>query len=241
MKTILLTLLPILLLAQPPSRQSRFLDYEPDAENTVLKLRDTLLADGTIIFAEPALKLIALYADSTERLDRAEQLIRKYYKPKPIPGDSSANIELYLYVIEARETNEPSRTIPALNPVLAQLKQLTPYQSFRTIDTVVVRTQHRLAFEAQGALPIAETNESTTTTYSFQGEVRFDNSLIQLNKLRVGGAMPYRDLEGKQGFRGFNIATTINFKPGQFAVIGKTNYTANNGALILVVTGRVVD
>jgi hypothetical protein len=241
MKTILLTLLPVLLLAQPPSRQSRFLDYEPDAENTVLKLRDTLAADGTIIFAEPALKLIALYADSTERLDRAEQLIRKYYKPKEVARQTDTNVELYFYLLQARETNEASETIAALNPVLAQLRQLTPYKSFRTVESLIVRSQGTRQFVLLGALPWVASAEEELTTYRVQGDALYQRSLIVLNDVHFSGKVPVKTMENRIGFSEFSFRTALSFKPGQFAVVGKTTVTPKDGALVLVVTGRLVD
>lgn len=241
MKTILLTLLPMLLLAQPPSRQSRFLDYEPDADNTVLKLRETLFTDGTIIFAEPALKLIALYADSTERLDRAEQLIRKYYKPKPVVAPSNRNVELFFYIIHARTGKEPGETLAALNPVLAQLRQVTPYQSFDLLDTLILRSGDGRKFNSAGFMPWKNTQPLLPNTYSLGGEVRLENSLIYLPDLKMGGRFSVRTSETTSQYAEFAINSSISFKPGQFAVVGKTNVTATDGAMVLVVTARVVD
>jgi hypothetical protein len=41
--------------------------------------------------------------------------------------------------------------------------------------------------------------------------------------------------------REHKIDNRISFQAGQFAVVGKTNLTPTDGAMILVLTGRAVD
>lgn len=240
MKHLVLILFSGVLLAQQ-QRVSRVIEFEPDGTEQILKFADILRAGEVGFHAEPLLGIATIYANSVEKLDEAERTVKKYYKPKKAAPASEKNVEIVLYVLQGRTTNEPSETVAALNPVIAQLKQVTPLTSFRTVETQIARVREGKRMEVSGMLLWPDVPETALPTYQLRADVLTKGALVRIDNLNFGARLPVRLAENNFQFREFGMNTSIDIKPGQQVVVGKTNVAAKDGALILVVSARLVD
>ncbi len=127
MKYLMLLVMPGLLFAQN-QRVNRIIEYEPDGTDQVHQFEKLLGPSNVGFFAEPTLKLINIWGQSKESVDEAEQLIRRYYKPKPaVPAViRDRNVEITLHIMLGKSGSaEPSDAPPVLNAVVAQLNLKT--------------------------------------------------------------------------------------------------------------------
>lgn len=240
MKHLALILFSSVLLAQQ-QRVSRVIEFEPDGTEQILKFADILRAGDVGFHAEPLLGIATIYANSVEKLDEAERTVKKYYKPKKAAPASEKNVELVLYVLQGKTTNEPSETVAALNPVIAQLKQVTPLTSFRTLETQIARVREDTKLSVTGMLTWTGVPETALPTYTLNAETKTKGGLVRIDNLRFASRIPVQVDEKTFPYRQIEISTSIDIKPGQLVVVGKTNVVAKDGALILVVSARLVD
>ncbi len=240
MKHLVLILFSSVLLAQQ-QRVSRVIEFEPDGTEQILKFSEILRMTDVAFHAEPLLGIATIYANSVEKLDEAERTVKKYYKPKKAVPASEKNVELVLYVLQGKTTNEPSETVAALNPVIAQLKQVTPLTSFRTVETQIGRVREGKKLEVMGLLSWPDAPDSSLPNYQLKADLSARGPLVRIDNLTFGARMPYRAGEKTIQFHDVFLSTSIDIKPGQLVAVGKTNVAAKDGALILVVSARLVD
>ena len=243
MKLLVLLMMPGLLFAQI-QRVNRFMEYEPDGTDQV-HLFEKLLAPLNVGFLpEPTLKLIHIWGPSKESVDEAEQLIRRYYKPKPTVSLAirDRNVEITLHILLGKSGGtEPSDSPVALNAVVSQLKQVTTLTSFRSLETQILRVRDGKRVESSGVLTWSDVPESAAPSYQFRADVSAPGSSIRLGDLKIGARVPYKLSEGQYQFREVGVSSSFDVKPGQQVVVGKTNASTKDGALIFVLSARIVE
>lgn len=242
MKFFLFLILAGALFAQPV-RVNRFMEYEPDGTDQVQRFEKLLSPSNVGFLAEPTLKLIHIWGPSKESLDEAEQLIRRYYKPKPA-GIKDRNVEITLHILLGKSgTSEPSDAPPALNAVIAQLKQVTTLTSFRNLETQILRVRDGKRVESSGVLPWSDVPESAAPLYQFKADVSAPGTSIRLEDLKFGTTVPYKvgTGENQYQFRQVGVNSSFDVKPGQQVVVGKTNASSKDGSLIMVLSARIVE
>ena len=238
MKPLALLFLPCLLLAQPPF--SKFVEYEPDGTDSIQNFRKLLGPTGVGFEADSSLKLATIWGNSQSKLDEAEQLIKKYYKPKAgsAPAQLDRNVELTLHVLHAKmSSTEPNDTQSILAPVIQQLKQATALTSFRTVETQILRIRSGKKVETSGILVWNDAPESAAPNYQFRTEVSIQGASIRVDNLNFGVRVPYKLNENYQ----VGINSSFDMKPGQYTVVGKANASAKDGALVLILSAKIVD
>jgi hypothetical protein len=160
------------------------------------------------------------------------------------------NVEIDAYMVIASAHAENRAAMPAeLDPVVAQLKGLFSYKTFRLLDNFVLRARSGERGENSGSVqPNTPAPEGAQISYRFdfnkvrvdKGEtarqVRFDGLHLSIN-VPVGV-----DREGKLRWSGAEIRTDVDVPEGKKVVIGKTSgIDGADSALILVISAKVVD
>lgn len=242
MKFLLLLLMPALLLGQV-NRQSRVLEYEPDGTDQAQRFSQMFQPTNVLYQFDPVLKIVLLQAETKEKLDEAEQLFRRYYKPRPAGNNPDRNVEIILHILHGKSGPAEKGDAPAsLNAVIEQLKQVTNLTTFNNVETQLLRVRDGKTVESSGVLAWQEVPENAYPTYNLSSGLSITGQSIRLNKLGVGVRMPYKTGEGNQyQFREVGINTSFDMKSGQQVVVGKTNTSSKDGALIFVISARIVD
>ena len=125
-----------------------------------------------------------------------------------------------------------------LAPAIKQMRSLFPYKSYRMLDTIWIRTRENDRNDTSGLAPAALKVDPTfdptyhlsivrptiisTTPYT----IRFEGLNLALN-LREHTTV--------------TINSSFNIREGQKVVIGKTNPTGADSAIVLVVSAKVVE
>lgn len=243
MKFLMLLVMPGLLFAQN-QRVNRIIEYEPDGTDQVHRFEKLLGPSNVGFFAEPTLKLINIWGQSKESVDEAEQLIRRYYKPKPFATvpDKNRNVEITLHILLGKSGSaEPSDAPPALNAVIGQLKQATTLTSFRNLETQILRVRDGKRVESSGVLTWTDVPESAAPTYNFTSSVFTLGANIRLEDLKFGARVPYKVVDQQYQYREVGVNSSFDLKSAQQVVVGKTNASTKDGALILVLSARIVE
>lgn len=243
MKLLVLLMMPGLLFAQT-QRVNRFIEYEPDGTDQVQRFEKLLAPLNVGFLPEPTLKLIHIWGQSKESVDEAEQLIRRYYKPKPTvaPAIRDRNVEITLHILLGKSGGtEPSDAPVALNAVVSQLKQVTTLTSFRNLETQILRVRDGKRVESSGVLTWSDVPESAAPSYQFRADVSAPGLSIRLEDLKIGASVPYKTGEALYRFREVGVSSSFDVKPGQQVVVGKTNASTKDGALIFVLSARIVE
>lgn len=209
------------------------------------RLRSLLEIFGIQIKSDHNLKTIAL-SGPAENVKAAEDAIRRLDVPPP----PSRNIESTFYMIMASQKADGDGKLPGeLDSVIKQLRNISAYQNYRLLDTIVLRSREGNSAETTGTLPspvqVAGTPQSGTYRLSFAG-VSVDpdtktGRLAHFNNLHFVARMPLFTGPNQFQFHENRIATSVDVREGQKVVLGKANVEGGDSALILVVTVKVVD
>ncbi len=242
MKYLLLTLLLPFCLAADVMRVFEYVADSSDQANRIVLM---LQGPGIIVKNDPVLGLVTVIADTEEKLSKTEEAFRKYYKPKP-NSSSNQNIELVLSILHATVSGNQVDVPAALVPVVQQLKSVTNLKSFQSVEMQMLRARVNTNVESSGMLTWTETPENFAPQYQFKATVGTAGNLIRLEHLHFGVRVPVKtgssDPNNTQfQMREVGINASFDVKPGQQVVVGKTNTSGKDGALILVVSAKIVD
>jgi Bacterial type II/III secretion system short domain len=181
-------------------------------------------------------------------LPTVEDTVKRLDVPPPIPQ----NVELTVYLLLASDQDGSPSPVPAdLEGVVKQLKITFALKSFRTLDTLVVRSRERGDGMVKGLARLdADAPQPSTFTFSYRAASILSDErgrLIRIDGLKLdadilvktqeqGGpsAVSYQNVDA-----GFN--TDIDVREGQKVVVGKAAIGGTNNALILVITAKVLE
>jgi len=171
-----------------------------------------------------------------------EEVIKKLDVPEP----KSPDFELTGYLVTGSPQVRPDDVPADLNATVKQLHGLFSYKSYRVLETFVLRggTQRGDRFtngSTSGILP------GTTSDYSFY----YQNAIVanttprsvHLMNMRLNIQTPttYRNKNGELEHRSVGISNDIDIPEGQKVVVGKSNFTGGDDALILVLSAKILD
>jgi hypothetical protein len=171
-------------------------------------------------------------------------------KQLDVPTPAQSNVEIDAYMVIASAHADSHNPIPAdLEPVVAQLKGLLSYKSFRLLDSFVLRARSGERGENSGSVePSSPAPEGVKIRYDFAfNKVRVDKGetarLVRFDGLRLDVTVPVGiNTKGEVHWSGANIHTDIDVPEGKKVVIGKTSgIEGSDSALILVISAKVVD
>jgi hypothetical protein len=229
-------------------------DRKPDVAQRVFqikhanvhKLAEVLRIFG-IVKADPDLGVIAVQV-APGVLPTVEDTVKRLDVPPPLPQ----NIELTVYLLLASDQDTTASPVPAdLESVVKQLKTTFALKSFRTLDTLVVRSREKGDGVVKGLARLdAEAPQPSTYTFSYRAaNILSDEEgpLIRIDGLRLNAgilvrtqpvagqaAVLYQTVEA--GF-----TTSIDVRENQKVVVGKAAIGGTNNALILVITAKVLE
>jgi hypothetical protein len=227
-------------------------DRKPDVQRVfqikhanVHKLAEVLRIFG-IVKADPDLGVIAVQV-APGVLPTVEDTVKRLDVPSPIPQ----NIELTVYLLLASDQDTTASPVPAdLESVVKQLKTTFALKSFRTLDTLVVRSREKGDGVVKGLARLdADAPQPSTYTFSYRAaNILSDEGgrLIRIDGLRLNAgilvrtqpvagqaAVLYQTVEA--GF-----TTSIDVRENQKVVVGKAAIGGTDNALILVITAKIL-
>lgn len=237
---LLCTLFAVALSAQEPKRFV-YVQRVFDIKYVDAKELATIVALGDVSKVVPNehFKTISVYG-TTENVAAAEELIKRFDTPRPSARVSSRNVELICYILLAAPKGTAGEAVPAdLEPAVKQLKATFGYNDFRLLDSLLIRAQ-------EGSLVLTDGNTAAPNAElpAAQGsyELKINRGIRVIpdeksTRIRLD-AFTFR-LKVAGAFVNFN--TDVDVREGQKVVIGKAKGDASAGALILVLSARVVD
>lgn len=239
MKLIAALILPALLFAQP-TKVTRVIEYEPDGTDQMKRFEPLFVHLDVAMRSEPLLGLVSLQGVNKESVDEAEKLIRKYYKPRTTKSAPDRNVELTLYVLAGKSGTDPSAIPSVLIPVAAQLRQSTSLTSFREVETQILRIRSGAKADTAGALT-SFGSESAIPSYEFSANVNALDAKVRVDNMHFRARIIFSTGGGQLQNRDVRIDTSLDLTPGQFVVVGKANALEKDGAIILVLSAKIVD
>jgi hypothetical protein len=180
----------------------------------------------------------------------AIKAIEDAIKTLDVPPPSVKNVELTFHMIMAKPEKNGTLSAP-LDAVQRNLENLFGFHGFHLLETAYLRGRDRQEVKANGAVPNAMDPEAPHINYSLSvrpfvssGE---KGNVIRMDRLNLGLRMPVvvgSDPATKKrqfSYHDTGMFTEIDVREGQRVVVGKANLNASQGAMILVVTAKVVE
>ena len=206
--------------------------------NRIVSALTPLLGYGDSVKANPELKMVVVRTYK-ELIPAVDEVVRRLDVPTAAP----ANVELTVYLLQASQQAIPESAIPAeLQPTIKQLKGVFAYQGFRVLDTLIMRSRAGQSAETTGVLSFGK-DEASEYQFQCQPSVVSEDKtrLIRLDKLGFQTTVPYNIPGGGRNIRRARISADVDVRKGQKVVVGKTGLEGPEKALILVVSGKVVE
>jgi len=236
-----LILMSLFLVSCLNAQVHRIIEYTVDGTDHVQRLTALIQIPGVKVIADPVLGLVSIWAENEEKAGAAEAQFRKFFKPKA-PISTERNVEVSLHVLYAKQEGNEMTEVPAiLQPVVQQLKQVTLLSSFRSVETQILRIRSGKRIESSGVLTWSDVPDNVTPLLQFKAEVNATGTQIFLENLNFGVRVPNKVGENQFQYREVGITTSLDLKPGQLVVVGKTNVSPKEGALVLVLSAKLVD
>ena len=138
------------------------------------------------------------------------------------------NVEVTGYVVLASLKTEAATEPADIAGVIKQMRTLFPYKTYRLVETIVVRGRDGQQAQTGGFL----SEDSGGKRYEFATWVMStEGKLIRLDKVTLKVFLS----------QVMELRTDVDLHEGQKVVVGKSNMTGGDGALILVLSAKVVD
>ena len=189
-----------------------------------------------IVRGSPA--VVASFADTVAKLD--------------VPAADtlpSANVELTVHLLYGSAKGEPNAKVPQeLEATVRQLRTVFPFATYRVMDTLLLRGRDGRATEDSGTLPGTDAFYSLSYTSNVAPgvaprTVRLRDLRLHLRLKVVTGT--FTDGNGKTNqqiqYLDTGISTDLDVREGQRTVVGKSNVTGTDDAIILVVSPKVIE
>jgi hypothetical protein len=169
--------------------------------------------------------------------------IEEALKRLDVPPPPAQNVELIFHMILAKPAKDGS--LPSdLASVQRNLESLFGFKGFQLTETVVLRARDGQNVEAHGAAPNPNPNVSEKLDFGLRANpsvaAAAGGNVIRIDNLQLNLAIPYMS-GGALQRRNARFNTQIDVKEGQKVVVGKANVDGSDGAMILVVTAKVVE
>lgn len=207
----------------------------------VKQLANIFSAFPVSINADRELKVLAVRGPS-EILAAIDESIKRL----DVPPAPAKNIQLTVYLLVAGPQAASKGSVPAeLEPVVKQLKGIFNYQSFRLLETLLMRDRENQAGEVSGTLPSSINDVNQFSPYHFDissATVTEDGKdrVIRINNLKLNLKVPVKSGSGFT-YRDAGMRTNIDVREGQKVVVGKSNIDSSDLAMVLVLTAKVLE
>jgi hypothetical protein len=207
-------------------------------------------ASNVEVTPDDAMKVIVVSGPSSA-VATIEDLARKLDVAPPAPP-ARPNIELMGYLVfgspQAKADDVPAEIAPAIK----QLRGSFQYKSYRMLDSFVVRARHGQNAQTTGLFPVAgEDAPAATYQFAYKTATVSDGNprVVHIDgmdlRVRIPTLTVYTDKEGNKNksyqYIDGRLDTNIDVREGQKVVVGKSNINANDDAMILILTAKVVE
>ena len=181
----------------------------------------------------------------------AIKAIEDALKTLDIPPPAIKNVEMTFHMILAKP-NKNGALPQSLEAVQKNLEGLFGFKGFHLLETAQIRVRDGARAQTNGSVPNpydADANMKvrysleavpTVATSEKGNMIRIDNLKLSLDVPMITGTDPFSKKATFNESRA-NIQTQIDVREGQRVVVGKANVNASDGAMVLVVTAKVVD
>ena len=235
------TLMQLQAAANPGSFSTAVIPVQyADVKNIADVLRTFKDVLGGKVVPNPDLRVIAV-SGSKELVAACEEAVKKL----DVPPKSARNLNLTFYLLVAVRQGGGSGEVPAdLQKVCDQLREATGFKSFQLVDTMMLRTKEGARADQMGALRAAAAGGSDRPY-----RLGFDEASVTQSdrgaRIHLAKLFLHADVELTKGSAtttsSAGINTDIEFGEGQKAVVGMTGGGGKDGALVLVVTGKIAE
>ena len=246
-KTIALILCFVLVLAVPVAVQAqeddqrdwetRVFQLEHADANTMRQILRMFRSETSVV---GGIRVLSVKAPA-EIMPAIEDTIQRLDVPVARPG-----VELTVYVLSAtneeKDDENDEENVPSqLDPVVVnELTRVLSYNSFQTLDTLVIRAVDGTRITNDGELPPFAAESDQSAPYSFSASVRVQTStegdpFLRLEDMRFGASIAREDLPSVN----VQIRTQVEIPQGQQVVVGKA--TVNESAVVLVMNATFPD
>jgi hypothetical protein len=127
-----------------------------------------------------------------------------------------------------------------LASTVKQLRTLFAYKGYRLTESFVLRGRDGAGANTSGNIP--NTNQTYDFRYRSASVTAGSPRVVHLDDLSLQVSTPTRavDKDNQTIYRRVGIGTNLDAAEGQKVVVGKSNTSGTDDALILVVTAKVV-
>jgi hypothetical protein len=229
--------------AQPPDSEKMARKIIPVHNVNVDHLANLVSIPGISVKADNQMGVLVVTGPEPA-VATIEEMVKKLDVPPPAPALTS--LELTGYLVSG-SLQSRADDIPAdLAGTVKQLHSLFPYKSYRVLDTFVLRgtaspTQHNSTAVTSGILP----GTNSEYHFAYNAAIISPTTLrsVRLNNMSLAISTPTgeRDEKGKQAMRSVGISAEVDIPEGQKVVVGKSNFTGGDDALILVLSVKILD
>jgi len=227
--------------AEEPAQESKVSSTSP-VKTEILRLKyysaqkmygliNTYLSRDGRVSQGPDEKILAI-SDHAENIARIRQAVAEVDVK---PADLLFTVQLVLGSGEEEKGAEP---MPASDPIIKQLRGVLKYSAYSLLDTSLMRAldqeDSQVRLGEKGDFELWLKPKVVKDTPLIQTEVR-------LRQIRVAG-LPAAATTSKPEYIVTDlIGTTLNIKSGDKTVVGVSKLDGTGKALILIISGKIVE
>jgi hypothetical protein len=185
-------------------------------------------------------------AGRAENVAQAEQAVHEIERlTMRTPASTAQDVELTVYFLGIMDEDFAPPPGP-LRDVVAELKKAFPFQGYKLLETLVLRTRVGEDSQIEGLLPETLGEETPPKTYTFQSRVvsiepRPNSQLVRFGSVRATIRLPiYRGPNINVTVENIEINTGLEVPDGKTVVVGKAGAVGESQGYLLVLTARVV-
>ena len=201
--------------------------------NTLNAVMPGISRNGRMLVVRGSESVVTMIEDAVKKLDVAP--------PPPLGMQRVANVEFTFQLLYG-SPQEGASTIPGdLEATVRQLRALFPYKNYRVLDTQVLRGRDGAAVEFSGTLP------GSDSVYNLKYTPRVSPGAaprsVRAQRLEFGARIKGFSDAAKTiaQFVPTGIITDVDAREGQKTVVGKSNVSGTDDAIILVITAKVIE
>lgn len=197
----------------------------------MMQLINTYLSREGRVSQGPDEKILAI-SDHAENIARIREAVAEVDVK---PADLLFTVQLILGSDEEEKGAEP---MPSSDPIIKQLRGVLKYKAYSLLDTSLMRAldqeDSQVRLGERGDFELRLKPKVVRDTPLIQTEVR-------LRQIRIAG-LPAGATSSKPEYIVTDlIGTTLNVKSGDKTVVGVSKLDGTGKALILIVSGKIVD
>jgi hypothetical protein len=207
-------------------------------------LRELVAIPNVSVKADDQMRVLVV-SGRPDAVAAIEEMVKKLDVPTTAEP-TGPSFELTGYLVTGANQSRTDDVPADLTVVVKQLHSLFAYKGYRVMETLVMRASpttpgHSTNASTSGILP--GTNSEYFLAYSAATVPAGPTRSIRLSGLYLNIRTPTaeRDKEGKVVTRDVGIRTDVDLPEGQKVVVGKSNYSGADDALILVLSVKFVE